>query len=88
MREILVSRTRIGGWFHIVKDGDRAHKGGRGRYFGVCVVLMEKGWSVHRLTRGDTIQESGPSQKADGRQDWRSRELLQHSTAKQALKCG
>jgi hypothetical protein len=32
---------------------------------------------------GDTIQETGPSQKAGGRQDWRSRELLQHSTAKQ-----
>jgi hypothetical protein len=55
---------------------------GGGRYFGVCVVLVEKGWSVHRLTRGDNIQESKPSQKADGRQDWRTRELLQHSTAK------
>jgi hypothetical protein len=56
---------------------------GGGRYFGVCVVLVEKGWSGHRLMRGDSIQESGPSQKAGGRQDWRSRELLQHSAEKQ-----
>lgn len=43
MQEISVSRMRIGGWFHIVKEGDGIYRDGRGRYFGVCVVLVEKG---------------------------------------------